>query len=256
MRRRFSKATTFTDHHLYERLWICHDASSAVLLCRHAAMGSGWVGGRDGWSEKGGGEEEKAQSRPKRHHSSACGRIPCAQLHRSPFVPRAESGQGDADRQRLSVEAPGDMGNFHPNTVARSLLTYAKHSRQLRPLYAKVSGEDVDRPATPAKETRGVDPQDLPALARRSSAHRHAWRQGGCSRTGKRIASSWRSWVGGGLCWGWPIRGRPTPPHASGLGVSQVDGFGSPSVSHVTVVIFLEFFAWGLVTVILPEVGG
>jgi hypothetical protein len=30
--------------------------------------------------------------------------------------------------------------------------------------------------------------------------------------------------------------------------------FGKPSVFHVTIVIFLEFFAWGLVTTILPEV--
>ena len=28
-----------------------------------------------------------------------------------------------------------------------------------------------------------------------------------------------------------------------------------PSVNHVTFVIFLEFFAWGLIATILPEVG-
>jgi len=38
-------------------------------------------------------------------------------------------------------------------------------------------------------------------------------------------------------------------------GCEGLDGYGKPSVVHATIVIFLEFFAWGLLTSPTIQVG-
>ncbi len=137
-------------------------------------------------------------------------------------------------------EIPGVMGGLlsAPGHLIRSVASLGKHSRRLRPVYNIISGEE---------QTEILRPKS-----------RFCSRLPTCNCEG---LSSWRK-VWGHFCLdAAAISQTVSIESACLLGCTPkvcltlpVQVAGAATVTHVTIVIFLEFFAWGLVATILPEV--